>query len=647
MNMSTVEVETGRYVKRFAFWNPATWSIPKLYWDAWSQEQRLHAICKQLEKVIAYADYLGVNVDDIAARLKAIEEGQLDPIIEAAIEAWFEEHAADITGRIDALENALPIGDFGSDNTVKNAIDNVANSVTNVESEIETLDGNIATVGRTASENRFVEVAEKFGFWRNTYFQNYFANDLPVNEYSTMQSIADCGNSLVFTQGPASYWGNSVYVPTVSNTVRVSEINKDSGTVIRSQVSSGFYHSNSMVYDSKRNVLYNVEMYELTEGGTVWRNSIGVIDYDTLQKTEDFAPVPSATYFDGIGYDETTDTIALFSFDKFSEEFYLYTIDAETRTLVNTVRLTEFEELYRQISAQYVRTPGNVFQSAKYTENYILVACFHPSMIVLGTHDGHIVKKIKIADSEVSTFELEDFTFNEETGECFIGTHKRYYNRSTSGATQGEVHEDIENLYKCNLYENATPSPIYGDATGWNIFYVDPSTANTIQNGTQEYPFKSIMEGLNLVDTEIFSPRFYLVGSGNVPWVRIVDQHMNIVKTSASDVTVGCIYARDCDVYLEGIVFEEVTSYLHNRYDSNGDIVFMNGTHTVINGGSLPAGSNDYIVVNRSIMQCESSSIANNSNVAFRFTNASIGAIASAVAAKCTTSNTCLVNQTI
>ena len=114
MNMSTVEIETGTYIKRFAFWNPATWSIPKLYWDAWSQEQRLHAICRQLEKVIKYADYLGVNVDDIAARLKAIEEGQLDPIIEAAVEAWFEEHAEDITSRITNLEEIIPATEFSA-----------------------------------------------------------------------------------------------------------------------------------------------------------------------------------------------------------------------------------------------------------------------------------------------------------------------------------------------------------------------------------------------------------------------------------------------------------------------------------------------------------------------------------------------------
>lgn len=147
--MSYVEIETGSYVKRWAFWNPATWSIPKLYWDAWSQEQRLHAICRQLEKVIAYADYVGVNVDDIAQRLKAIEEGQLDPIIVAAIEAWFEDNEPTIVNSINALNEALPIGSYDENNTVEDALTALAallpatdfDSVNTVSSKLSALDG--------------------------------------------------------------------------------------------------------------------------------------------------------------------------------------------------------------------------------------------------------------------------------------------------------------------------------------------------------------------------------------------------------------------------------------------------------------------------------------------------------------------------
>lgn len=187
--MPYVEIETGRYVKRWAFWNPATWSIPKLYWDAWSQEQRLHAICRQLEKVIKYADYLGVNVDDIAARLKAIEEGQLDPLIEAAIEAWFEDNEPAIVNAINLVNAALPIEEFDADNTVKDALD-----------AIET------------------EIAEP---WRKTYINvlaHGIVNDGTTDNYDALQE-------LIFDVSDAG--GGCLYFPAgtynVSNTIVIDD----------------------------------------------------------------------------------------------------------------------------------------------------------------------------------------------------------------------------------------------------------------------------------------------------------------------------------------------------------------------------------------------------------------------------------------
>lgn len=200
--MPYVEIETGRYIKRWAFWNPATWSIPKLYWDAWSQEQRLHAICRQLEKVIKYADYLGVNVDDIAARLKAIEEGQLDPLIEAAIEAWFEDNEPSIVNAINLVNAALPIEEFDADNTVKDALDAIE-----------------------------AEIAEP---WRNTYINvlsRGIENDGTTDNYSALQD-------LIFEVSDAG--GGCLYFPAgtynVSNTVivddNVSIIGDGCGTII-------------------------------------------------------------------------------------------------------------------------------------------------------------------------------------------------------------------------------------------------------------------------------------------------------------------------------------------------------------------------------------------------------------------------------
>ena len=139
-------------IQRFAFWNPGTWQIPKLYWDAFSDEQRIHAICKQLGKVIAYADYLGINVDDIAERLKAIEEGQLDPIIIAAIEQWFEDNQPAIVSAIAALEDALPISDFDNVNTVKAALDAANNDIDALENKFPIATADIADESVTTAK---------------------------------------------------------------------------------------------------------------------------------------------------------------------------------------------------------------------------------------------------------------------------------------------------------------------------------------------------------------------------------------------------------------------------------------------------------------------------------------------------------------
>ena len=168
--MGTVEFNTGNYITRFAFWNPSTWAIPELYWDTFSQEQRIHAICKQLGKVIKYADYLGVNVDNIAARLKAIEDGQLDDYIVAAIEAWFEEHQPEIWEALNQLqEDVSNIEDeigtgFDAENTIADAIntlsENTANAFEQVGLELDFFEKKIHTEPNFRCVDRFI-----YGDW--------------------------------------------------------------------------------------------------------------------------------------------------------------------------------------------------------------------------------------------------------------------------------------------------------------------------------------------------------------------------------------------------------------------------------------------------------------------------------------------------
>lgn len=98
----------------FPHWSDFVQTIPKMYYDAYSQEQRLHTICKQLHKVICYADYLGkkVNIthDDVEKLLSDFEKfkqtGFLD-YYEKQLEAWINANMSGI------IEKAVKMVFFG------------------------------------------------------------------------------------------------------------------------------------------------------------------------------------------------------------------------------------------------------------------------------------------------------------------------------------------------------------------------------------------------------------------------------------------------------------------------------------------------------------------------------------------------------
>lgn len=81
--------------------------IPQLYWNVYSNEQRIKALCKELCKIIQYADMLGVNVDEIKQTLQDIQDGKLDPIIVEAIEQWFAENQPEIMQELDLLTDLI------------------------------------------------------------------------------------------------------------------------------------------------------------------------------------------------------------------------------------------------------------------------------------------------------------------------------------------------------------------------------------------------------------------------------------------------------------------------------------------------------------------------------------------------------------
>lgn len=87
------------------FWgfSAFTPTIPKLYWDVKSQEQRILNLFDLLNKIVCYCDSMGLQIDvnaqDVADLQKAMQElkdGSLLDYYEKQIYAWIQAHMADL-----------------------------------------------------------------------------------------------------------------------------------------------------------------------------------------------------------------------------------------------------------------------------------------------------------------------------------------------------------------------------------------------------------------------------------------------------------------------------------------------------------------------------------------------------------------------
>lgn len=220
-----------RIIPSFAGFTAFTPTIPKMYWDVKSQEQRIFGLCKMLNKVICYADMLGENVDEIAKTLQDIEDGKIDPIIEAAVAEWFEEHQEEIFADITALQEAVKalqedVGEIQTELTALQAR-KLAQSHFSIESRIPLKSDN------TVIEDRNLQSGTVFKQYDRIYAAEWFASDnTEIIDHLTIVDIASNvvagylaieathGHQLTYnpnTQELAFTSGDRIYYVNVSN----------------------------------------------------------------------------------------------------------------------------------------------------------------------------------------------------------------------------------------------------------------------------------------------------------------------------------------------------------------------------------------------------------------------------------------------
>ena len=92
----------------YTAWTPV---IPKLYWDVYSAEQRLKAICERLSKSEQYMDYVADTVNDYAQNV--------DDVVSAELE---QAHIELLNLREELIKLILQIGEGSLDWNVQHGI---------------------------------------------------------------------------------------------------------------------------------------------------------------------------------------------------------------------------------------------------------------------------------------------------------------------------------------------------------------------------------------------------------------------------------------------------------------------------------------------------------------------------------------------
>ena len=187
MDLRMFETQMTRLIPSFAGFTDFVPSIPKIYWNVKSQEQRILGICKMLDKVICYADMLGENVDEIAKALKDIQEGKLDEMITAAIVAWFDENQPDIMNDIDNLQDAVEsLNDTVDD--ISDDVDTLKDDVLTINGDIDTLQGDVGDLqtGLESANDRIADLEQSnysytgWGGWEVLLNNTAFSAGRPV-----------------------------------------------------------------------------------------------------------------------------------------------------------------------------------------------------------------------------------------------------------------------------------------------------------------------------------------------------------------------------------------------------------------------------------------------------------------------------------
>lgn len=356
--------------------------IPQLYWNVYSNEQRMKAICKELCKLIHYADMLGINVQELKEILQEIQEGKFDEQISEAIEQWFEENEPEIMQQLENISESVASidakigGNFDETHTVDDAIEENKDAIEELGALLpETAFSTNHSVKDAidAVDNKLV--MKNFAFPAFEVIDRFIIDEIP-NSYSN--SYGQIG--IVFQQGSMLYSASLIGINSTSaNTIRIRNAK-----------------SHQFVADYPINNCHGLSLdYNPNTKQLLWydenQQAIYLLDVSTPA-----APTPAGVY-------STSGTNMQYGVCWYGNNFLMFYTSNGNR-LIDIVNPSTMETI-RTLQLDMKSVTSFIYQDITVMNDILLIGCSFPNMIVfvdidtgkalnvlnIDTHYGHVV----------------------------------------------------------------------------------------------------------------------------------------------------------------------------------------------------------------------------------------------------------------
>ena len=348
-----------------------------------------------------------------------------------------------------------------------------------------------------------------------------------------------------------------------SNMVYLREVSKSNGTILRTAYLE-LFHANSLAFNEKTKEIYVAACSYRDDNYTLRnKNDILVVDYDTFTIKDIIAPPSEITAKNrvrSVSYDNKNKVLA---FADTKDVWIMKSWGTIDKHIVLDLSYTapNTNPLYNSGTNQTIVVFDNKIYSSRYSENGICVF----------NMEGKLIKNYYNLDVDIPVRmgELQGIAL-EDNGVLYIGSEQF----ASLDSSRGKFYDST--IFKTNLnyggYKNYYWGANQDSSAG---FYVDKSTTNMYQAGTERAPFKHIQQAIMACDMAERKNRAMIYLRNNQTYGMLVYKGEKPLLISGGQSSIKTMWIQQANIIFSNVIFD-LTKNLNQYSEANPCNIYIN-----------------------------------------------------------------------